>query len=126
MQPRPVPPAVAPFLGIMAPPPFLDGPAGVVAGVALLLLWTGEQRQGDQLVGDPLLIQETLVALTVARIDERESVLRLVVFDDDSGERTAEHDLVRLRPAWQLRQFCAAAPLCAGGSSMRVSWFEAS
>src|SRR5207244_1713450 len=75
------------------------------------LLWSSEQRQNEYLVSDPLFVQEQLVCLTLARQDQRENLLRLSIFDSESGDILAQYPLVELRESWWQRRVCEAAPL---------------
>lgn len=75
------------------------------------LLWTSEQRQGEYIVSDPLLIQNQLVALTLTRNDQGQSALKLTTFDRDSGEPIVQRPLARLNEVWWSRRIAEVAPI---------------
>jgi outer membrane protein assembly factor BamB/tetratricopeptide (TPR) repeat protein len=75
------------------------------------LVWSGEQRQNEYLVSDPLLIQDELLGLTLVKVDQGQSILRLTTFAKDSGEPLLHRNLVHLSEVWWTRRACEVAPL---------------
>lgn len=75
------------------------------------LLWSARRPTQEAFVSDPLFAQGRLLAFSLVRTEQRESVLRLVTLDVATGETASQHDLLRLRDSWWTRRFCAAASL---------------
>jgi outer membrane protein assembly factor BamB len=75
------------------------------------IVWTADQRSSEYVVSDPLLVQDQLMVLTLFRTDQQQGILRLAVFDADTGEVLRQHDVARLRDAWWSRKYCRATAL---------------
>lgn len=72
------------------------------------LRWTAEIGPDEAVVSDPLLVQGQLVALTVKRQEQAAHLLRLVIYDADTGSIQETSDLLRLNESWQRRHCCEA------------------
>ncbi len=75
------------------------------------LVWSGEQQQNEFLVSDPLLIQDELVGLTLVRVEQGQSILRLTTFDMESGEPLVNRNLLRINDVWWTRHTCEVTAL---------------
>jgi outer membrane protein assembly factor BamB len=69
-------------------------------------IWTAIHRRNIDNISDPMIIQDRLVCLTMARTSQLESVVRFTEFDPETGTLWHERDLVTLSNAWQRRQVC--------------------
>jgi outer membrane protein assembly factor BamB len=72
------------------------------------IVWTGETREQEFLVGDPLMVDGRLISLAVAIGPDQQGTLRLQEFEPRSGEIVRFRDLVRLRSSWGSRACCQA------------------
>jgi outer membrane protein assembly factor BamB len=89
------------------------------------LLWT-TRGEGERLVvSDPLVVQDEVLAVVAAR-SEQELAFFWTRFDGQTGARTSERLLMRLRDTWWQQRSCQLTPLgeraliVAGGSALLV------
>jgi outer membrane protein assembly factor BamB len=68
--------------------------------------WTSEMGPHELVISDPVIIQQQLAALTVARQDQGANLVRLTVFDMESGRVLTAFDLLRLNDVWWRRRCC--------------------
>ena len=69
-------------------------------------IWNAVHRQNIDIISDPMVIQDHLACLTMARTGQLESVVRFTVLDPETGTIWYERDLVTVSNAWQRRQVC--------------------
>ena len=69
-------------------------------------IWRAQTPGNLHVVSDPVIVQGQLAVLTVARDEQRESLLGLAIVDRHSGRLLRRHDLVRLNEAWWRRRCC--------------------
>jgi len=74
-------------------------------------IWRAQTPGNFHVVSDPVIVQGQLAVLTVARNEQRESLLGLAIIDRHSGRLLRRHDLVRLSEAWWRRRCCEITPL---------------
>lgn len=74
-------------------------------------IWRAQTPSNLHVVSDPVVVQGQLAVLTVARNEQRESLLGLSIIDRHSGRILRRHDLVRLSEAWWRRRCCEITPL---------------
>lgn len=74
-------------------------------------IWRAQMPGNLHVVSDPVVVQGQLAALTLARSEQRESLLGLAIIDRHSGRVLRRHDLVRLSEAWWRRRCCEITPL---------------
>ncbi len=72
-------------------------------------VWTAQAQDNESIVSDPFLLQGQLLAFTLTRGEQEESVLRLVRFRPETGDRLHQTDVMRLRNTWWARRCCQIA-----------------
>ncbi len=72
------------------------------------LRWTAETAQGEWVISDPVMIQGQLAALTIKRQDQGTSLVRLAVFDADTGGVQTAYDVLLVNEVWWRRRCCEA------------------
>jgi outer membrane protein assembly factor BamB len=70
------------------------------------LNWLADGLKSMPIASDPWMVQDRLQALTIARQDNQDSVLRLATFDPDTGELLQQVDLARVTTVWHTRHVC--------------------
>jgi len=74
-------------------------------------IWTAKAADNVYVVSDPMLVQGHLVVLTLTRQAASESLLRLIVVDQDNGQFLRTQALVSLRESWWRRRCCEVTVL---------------
>lgn len=74
-------------------------------------IWRAQIPGNLHVISDPVVVQGQLAVLTLARNEQRESLLGLAIIDRHSGRLLRRHDLARLSEAWWRRRCCEITPL---------------
>lgn len=69
-------------------------------------IWIAPHRQNIDIISDPMILQDRLACLTIARTGQLESVVRFTALDPETGTVWFERDLVTLGNSWLRRQVC--------------------
>jgi outer membrane protein assembly factor BamB len=77
-------------------------------------IWTAIHRRDHDIISDPMIVQDHLVCLTMARTSQLESAVRFTEFDPETGTIWRERDLITLSNAWHRRQVCEVQTFCDG------------
>jgi outer membrane protein assembly factor BamB len=78
------------------------------------LLWAAEPIEREAIVSDPVVVQGRLIALSTAKQQDNQVILRWCSYDPQTGELQQQRDLVQLRNSWDSRACCELLPTSDG------------
>ena len=73
--------------------------------------WVSKPYSNFRLISDPVWLQDALVCLTLARVEQGESVVSWTRFDPQTGAVWSERELFRVNDVWFQRSYCEVQPV---------------